>query len=280
MLKGERMKDKLILFFKLRKQSDTVKMICIFVLAGAACFANVIAHAWEIYRVINTPAEYVLTGEGRISGKRMEEMRQKKSVARVSRQMECPVTVLCGGREATVSCTLLSAEYLEEMFQTDLSAGTKKIFMNQTAFSDLKEQIWENDREMEELEKGEGDGVTELNIRYSVEEPALSQGEDAPAKYQLAKLIVVGKGGEEEEGAVYMAASDSQLLKEADGMRVQFAKHDLDGLQVRALRNLGYEIQNEETVITEEYELKTKLLHIKYGLLSCGLCVLAAFVLR
>ena len=43
---------------------------------------------------------------------------------------------------------------------------------------------------------------------------------------------------------------------------------------------MGYEIQNEDVVITEEYELEQKQLHIRYGLFSCVLCVAAVFGLK
>jgi len=43
---------------------------------------------------------------------------------------------------------------------------------------------------------------------------------------------------------------------------------------------LRYEIENEEAVITEEKEIGTKLLHIQYGLLSTGICLIAIFALK
>lgn len=270
------MKNKLSYFFKLRKQSDTVKMICIFALAGMACFANAAYHIWEIVHDVNTPAEYVLTGQGKISEKRMDEMRKNKAVAKVSRQIECPVSVLYGGSEAEISCTLISKEYLEEMFRTDLSAATKKIYMNETAFSDLREQLQENNEEMADLENG----VKEFNIRYCIEGEASADEEEMAKNYKSAKLVVVENRGEEEEGFAYSAETDSRLQKEAVSLRVQFFKHDLDGLQVGSLRKQGYEIQNDNAVISEEYELELTQLHIRYGLLSFALCVAAAFGLK
>lgn len=274
------MRNKLISFFRLRRQSDAVKLICMFGLVGLACLSNVAYHLWEISCAVNAPAEYVLMGEGKISQKRMDELGRNKAVTGLSRQMERSIAVMYGGREAAIHCTLLSAEYLEGMFHTDLSAGTKKIWMNRAAFSELKEQLGEDGQGTAEIGVGEGDGVTEFNVRYSEEDDPLSQEENAPAKYRTAKLIVVGRGGEEEEGAAFMAESESRLQRGADGLRVQFAKHDLDGLQVEALRKLGYEIQNEEEVIAEECQLETRLLHIKYGLFSCALCVAAALGLK
>ena len=225
------MKNKLIYFFRLIRQSDTVKIVCIFVLAGMVCFISAAYHIWVIYGYVNTPAEYVLAANGMVSEKNMDKMEQNKSVAKVSRQMECPVSVMYGGKEALITCTLISKEYLEKMFQTDLSAGTKKIYMNKTAFSGLKEQWQENSQEID-LESGEGE--TEFNIRFLL--GGEEEGEEVP--YRSAKLIVIGDGGEEEEGAAYMAETESQLQKKADSLRVQFAKHDLDGLQVEELRKL------------------------------------------
>ena len=291
------MKNRLINFFKLRRHNDAVKMICMFGLAGLACLANGGDHIWEICCAVNAPAEYVLMGEGKVSQKSMDEMGKNQSVMRVSRQMECPVELMYGGKEGAISCTLLSAEYLEAMFHADISAGTRKIWMNRAAFSEWKEQLGEGVSGMAEMEGGEGDsgmagmedesgsGVLELDVRYALEGESFSQGKEAPSqegnvpvKYRSAKLIVVGSGGEDEEGAVYMAEEESRLQKEAEGLRVQFAKHDLDGLQ--ALRKPGYELQNEAQVVAEECDLETRMLHIKYSLFSCALCVAAAFGLK
>lgn len=98
--------------------------------------------------------------------------------------------------------------------------------------------------------------------------------------YKSGKLIVVRNDGQNEKALTCTTEAEGRLLKEAFSLRVLFDKHDLDGLHVEQLRKLGYTIENEEAVITEENEIGTKLLHIQYGLLSFGICLIAIFALK
>ncbi|MDE6566589.1 MAG: hypothetical protein K2K70_02510, partial [Lachnospiraceae bacterium] len=68
------------------------------------------------------------------------------------------------------------------------------------------------------------------------------------------------------------------LLRKAQSLRVQYGSHDLDGLHVEHLVKLGYALEKEEVILREKFEIQIKLLHIKYGLLLCVICLLAVFV--
>lgn len=264
------MNNKIRGFLRLRKQSDTVKVICLFALAAAAFFASVIYHTWDIYRFVNTPAEYVLAGEGTISPKRMDELEQMGDVAGVSRQMEVSITVMCRGMSTVIKCNLLSQDYMEKLLDIKLPTGTKRIYMNEAAFSEMLQGISEENEDLTDVESLKlAAGSTGLDIRYSMAET-----------YKSAKLIVAKEDGQEEKDFTCTAEAEGRLLREAYGLRVLFERHDLDGLHVERLRKLGYEIENEEAVITEENEIRTKLLHIQYGLLSFGICLVAIFTLK
>ena len=276
------MRDRIRRFLKLRRQSDTVKIICALVLAGIMFLISVIFHVWEIYHYVNTPAEYVLTGDGVVSKQRMDELLQDESVARASRQMDVPVTVMYRGARATVNCTMLSEEYIEGMFDKKPLASTKTIYMNEAAFLELQQALQENNESTPDMEIQEPeDGSAELDIRYSLEEGFADLGGDDTAsipQYKAAKLMAE-KTGKQGEGFACMAETDSRLLKEAVSIRVQFKNHDLDGIQISNLRKLGYSIENENVLITEEYEVKIKLLHIQYGLLCFFICLTGAVTL-
>ncbi len=264
------MNNKIRGFLRLRKQSDTVKVICLFALAAAAFFASVIYHTWDIYRFVNTPAEYVLTGEGTISQKRMDELAQMGDVAGVSRQMEVSITVMYRGMSAVINCNLLSQDYMEKLFDIKLPIGTKRIYMNETAFSEMLQGISEENEDLTDVESLKlAASSTGVDIRYSVAE-----------SYKSAKLIVAKDDGQDEKALACTAEAEGRLLKEAFSLRVLFDKHDLDGLHVEQLRKMGYGIENKEVVITEENEIQTKLLHIQYGLLSFGICLIASFALK
>ncbi len=284
------MNNKIRSFLRLRKQSDTVKVICLFALAAAAFFASVIYHTWDIYRFVNTPAEYVLTGEGTVSQKRMDELTQIGDVAGVSRQMEVSVTVMYRGMSTAINCSLLSQDYMEKLLDIKIPGGTKRIYMNDTAFSEMLQGISEENEGLTDVESLLlAAGSTGVDIRYSMEETMTdSKGDGASVSmepsvagvYKSGKLIVVRNDGQNEKALTCTTEAEGRLLKEAFSLRVLFDKHDLDGLHVEQLRKLGYTIENEEAVITEENEIGTKLLHIQYGLLSFGICLIAIFALK
>lgn len=285
-------------FLRLRKQSDTVKIICLFVLTGVVFLVGTVYHAWGIYAYVNTPAEYILTADGMVSRKRMDELLQTKDVSKVSRQMEISAVVQYEGAQTTVDCTMLSPDYMAELFGAEVSEGTSRIYMNEAAFAEFKEAISENSGGMTDGEEKESrEGESELTVRYSLGEDAVAvrgvdraDGDDTGdgtgtdrgtpvTKYRSAKLIVRKADREEAESFIYTAETESQLLREATGLRVRFETHDLDGLHVDNLKKLGYEIENEEMIMEEEYELQMKLLHIRYGLVVCGICIIGAVML-
>ncbi|MDE6635380.1 MAG: hypothetical protein K2K09_02090 [Lachnospiraceae bacterium] len=269
--------DRIRSFLRLRRQNDTVKIMCILALVGMVSFASVLYHVWGIYNYVNTSAEYVLTGEGAVSKKRVDELRQSEGVASVSRQMDCSVTVMYRGTSAKINCTMLSREYLEDMFGSEVLDGTKKIFMNEAAFSEWRQALAEKNEGMAYLDNEGNEGDSEaFDIRYSLAEdsiPAYTQ------QYKSAKLIVI-KDGEKEESFACMPETDGCLMKQAYSLRVKYEKHDLDGLHVETLRKLGYEMENEEIIAAEEYEVSVKLLHIQYGLFLCVVCAIAVCVCK
>lgn len=269
---------------RLRKQNDTVKIICILSLAAMAFLIRTVQQIWGIYQYAAAPAEYIVTAEGAMSGKRVDELLQNKEVARVSRQMKLPVSVLFKGREAVVDCSVLSQEYMQEITGMETASGSSRIYMNEAAYADLQEMVSEGEGTIpEESGQGLAEKGREMDIRYSTgEDPeagdVTGQTEALP-NYYWAKLVVYKAGGEEPESFIYTAETDRRLQREAAGLRVQFKNHDLDGIHVENLKKLGYEIENQETVSEEEWELQIKLLHIRYGLLVCGLCVLCGWLL-
>lgn len=268
-------------FLKLRKQNDVVKIICALVLAGILCAISVLYHVWGIYHYVNTPAEYVLTGDGAVSKKRVDELLKSEGVAKVSRQMDVSVEVMYRGAKAMINCTMLSKEYVEEMFHTKPLSNTQTIYMNESALSGLQQAFWENNENTPDMVIPEStDGGAEFDICYSMEGGSAAPDGDGAAitpQYKAARLMV--DKGEQEESFACIAETDNRLLKEAVSIRVQFKQHDLDGLQVNKLREMGYSIENENVLMTEEYEVKIKLLHIQYGLLCFAICLVGAVTL-
>lgn len=287
---GKGIRDRIRNFLRLRKQSDTVKMICLFVLTGAVFFACITYHIWMIFRYVDTPAEYILTGDGMISDKDIDELRQSKGVSKVSRQRTVSAVIQYGGAETAVDCIALSRDYIEDLYGAEISEGVSRIYMNEAAFAEFQEAISDNSGTMIYREEADirEDG-TELTVRYCVGEEiaaASEEGKDdgdepehgmgTARKYRSAKLIICKTDREEAESFIYTAETDQLLMREAEGIRVWSEGHDLDGLYVDNLKKMGYEIENEERIKEEEHELQMKLLHIRYGLVVCGISIMGA----
>lgn len=266
-------------FFRLRKQNDVVKLICILALTGAACIANAVYHAGEMYGYVKLPAEYVLTGEDVIPQKHVNELVQMEDMAEVSRELELPVTVRYKGKEAVLTCRVLSTEYLEGAYGIEISGGTKRYYMNEAAFTELRQSLSEDEAGFTMEQEANTDEGTEYSIQYLEDSGIPEENETMTNSFKSAKLVVLKEGMLQEEALVCTAESGSRLTKEAVTLRVFYQKHDLDGLHVEALRKMGYLIENEEKVITEEYEMKIKLLHIRYGLFSGAICLVTVIVL-
>lgn len=259
--------DKIRKFFLLRKQSDTVKVMFILAVAGVGFLCRVVWHVWGIYEYVNTPAEYVLAADRAVTKAQVDELRQMHGVMGVSPQSEISVVAVYEGTETELSCTVLSQEYMEDMYDTKLSAATKRFYMNEAAFSEWKSMLSDSGKDVPERTE-QARANTEFAIRFCLPE----------ASPKSAKLIVTQTG--EEEGVIYTADSDGSLLREACSLRVRFGTHDLDGVRLDRLGNMGYEIENKEVVLAEEYEVKERLFHIRYSLFCCAVCLVTVFLLR
>lgn len=263
------MTDKIRKLLILRKQSDTVKLMFLFAVAGIGFLCQIVRNVWGIYDYVNSPAEYVLTADCPVTKAHVDKLRQMHGVTRVSPQAEISVIAVYQGTEMPLSCTALSQDYMEDMFDTKLSAATKRFYMNEAAFSKWKSMLSDGNINVPEPWQAEqAHGSIEFGIRYCLPETSLKS----------AKLIVMQTG--EEEGVICTADSDGSLLREARSLRVRFGTHDLDGIWLDRLGNMGYEIENKEIVLAEEYEVKERLLHIRYSLFCCVICLVSAFSLR
>lgn len=277
------MRDRWIRFLQLRRQNDTVKIICLFVLTAVISLVHAGFYIWDIYQYANTPAEYVLTKAETVTEMDMDELCQSMEVTRISRQKEQTLSLRIYGKDVEITVLVMEKEYMEKRFGRESSAGTTRFYMNQNAFSAIQQ-------EMEGAGIASGRGIEqtkELPVSYVIDEaiPSDGDGGDEGGKegYSLtqsdktAKCIVVENEAPEEEPYICITAKNSLFLKDADSVRVQLKAHDLDGLQTEQLKKMGYEIENEKEVIQEEFEVELSLLHIWCGLLVCGVCLVGIY---
>ena len=262
-------------FLKLRKQSDMVKLVCIFMLAGIICMVRVVYHGIGMYRVVKQPVDYVLSGD--ISERHINEFANREDVYGVTREQLVSITLKYQGSEAEISCTLQSPAYMEAAYGIRQAGSAKKIYMKEAAFLDFYQCLSDNEINIFKEQGTQTEEGYEYTVRYLKSD---EQEDDGTVKkaFKTAKLVVK----EDLQGDipfVCMAENEVTLAKENGRLRILFKEQDLDGLQVEDLRKTGYVIENETAVVTEEYELRLFMLQIRYEMLLCGICLGMGIVL-
>lgn len=281
---GKSMFKKIKYLMRLRKQNDTVKILVLFVIVALVSVVSILYHAGLIYHYANTPVEYVLSADRVISIEQINTVLQMEGVTGVSRQMDIPITLRYQGAETEVQAVLLSQEYVEEMYDVKVPSGSQRIFMDERTFSGIKVEWQENGGGTSEIESHrQADGREVVDIRYRIAETMVADdavsNDEADQPDRPAQIIFAGSKVQGEETFVCLADTENRLLREACSLQVQYGGHDLDGLHVEQLTKLGYVIENEKMILGEEYEIKTILLHIRYGLVICVICLAGVLVL-
>lgn len=262
--------QRILNFFRLRKQNDTVKIICILILVGVFCLVQAVYHAGLIYQFVNTPVEYVLAGVITINDAKLREFEQTENVAAVSREMEISVSIKYKGTTVNESCVLLSRNYLERAYHVNVTGSEKVIYMNETAADNLRQTFIAQGIYISFQPTADN---TEYDIRYAEE------GTESSKNYKSAKLVIIKDSLHDTLPFICMAEDGIRLSKESTALRILLKQHNLDRIQVNNFQYAGYEIENENDIIKEEYELKIRMLHIGYGVLIWGICTLSAAVL-
>ena len=256
-------------FLRLRKQNDTVKLMCFFVLAGAGFFVNVLYHAGKLYHSVQSPVEYQLIRGSRVTNEHISELVQAEDVAAVSRSLDIPVIVKYQGEETMITCTMLSKSYIETVYGIMVSGSEKRYYINQAAFEEMQTRFMENNVS---LKKGD---ITEYGEEYRIqylEEEEGEEEENMPLQVFRSARILVLNEKMKQKTALICTEEDGTRLNKADSVRVLFSGYDLDGTRLESLTQMGYEVQNEQILAMEEYEMKIRLFHIRYGILVCVFC--------
>ncbi|MDE6435386.1 MAG: hypothetical protein K2L07_14290 [Lachnospiraceae bacterium] len=265
-------------FLRLRKLNDTVKIMCIFALAGAGFFINVLYNAEKLYHDMQSPVEYQLVRGNTVTNAQLSELAQIEDVAAASRSLDVPITIRYRNQEATMICTMLSKSYMETAYGILISGSEKKFYVNETAFEEIQAGFLRNNVSFEK------EGTTEHGAEYKIqylEEEAGTEEENMPQTISHSAWLVILEEKPEQEAALICTVEEgAKLSKKANSVRVLFAGHDLDGLRLTNLKKMGYEVQNEQVLAMEEYEMKIRLHHIQYGILICAICLVALYYMK
>lgn len=265
-------------FLRVRKQNDTVKIMCIFVLAAAGFFVNVLCNAGKLYHSVQSHVEYQLIRGSVVTNVHISDLQQVEDVAAVSRSLDLPVTIKYQNQESMMTCTMLSRSYIETVYGIQTSGSEKRYYMNETAFEEIQAVFQENNVS---FEKGDiTEYGTEYKIQYLEGENGTEEDNMQQKPFRSARLIVLKEKAEQAVPVICTVEEGTKLPNEADSVRVLFAGHDLDGLRLSNLKKMGYEVQNEQVLAMEEYEMKISLYHIQYGILICAVCMVALYYMK
>lgn len=251
-------------FWKLRKQKDVVKIMLLYFVIGMGFMANAVYHGILLYRIVQSPAEYVVAkiAGSAVTETELEEIRRLEYVIAASRQQEEPVTVKYQMKEADFSCILLSESYLETAYGIRKNGAMKTFYMNRKAYEQLMQRT--------------GSGGEELVVSYVME--SLAEGDEGQ-KGGTAKAVLVTAGIPEEEPVVFCRGDSAELTGDVAELRVRVGRQELDGGNVRRLENLGYSVVNREEIREAEYLRELELVRIQYGAAVGGICLVSVWVL-
>lgn len=247
-------------FLKLRKQNDSVKVLLIFGFIGIISLIRFFSGAFNLYRNIHQPEEYVLTAGGlRPLTGYVDEIRKIDDIKCVCLQKEASVTLNINNRELSFSCLILSPEYMEKVYAVDEKGQMPVFYMNASAA-----ELMKNDGQLSEKDIEEIDG---WRVDYVLASDGLSEK-------STAKLAFLESRVAEENPLIYCSKEEGDLPEGTDNLRVCLSKGDLDGTRVNQFIRMGLDVVNKEEIRIKSANRDGQLLQIKYDGFIAALCIL------
>ncbi|WP_370751927.1 ABC transporter permease [Eubacterium sp.] len=245
---------KLKKLLKLRKQSDTVKLIMLIMILGIAMLIGVFYEGVKIYIDLQNEVEYIIVPQSNpVTKRQIDELRQIDNVKCVTPQKEKNVTVYINGKNSLVKCFQISEEYMDRVYGIERKKGMQNFYLTEQCYEEIKNSALDG-RIMENKFKskyviGEKTGIAEFNC-IKINDKELNCG--------------------------FTCEKSSYLYGEDSKIRVCVSKSDFTGATTDALEKAGYSIENKEKVIEIENDRNIKLIRIKYQLLIVILCFVYA----
>ena len=244
-------------FWKCRKRDDRVKIMLVFAMAGIGFFIHAVYSGIQVYTILKTPVEYVLSGNGLV-----DNIENMADVSAVSVQRESSLKLSGPWGEMTADCVELSEAYLALAYGVSETSAMKVFYLNQMAYEQFL-----GASNSEELSKSAED----VHVSY-----VLGDGEEAGE----AKLRVITKGVPNDRAYVFCAGSNARLSEGSGGLRVMLAGHDLSGMAAVQMGWFGFNIDNLYEVQQASAALEMQFTVIKYDCLVTVLCLVAVISLK
>lgn len=249
-------------FLKLRKQNDDVKILLLLFILGVVMLGRTVYNGIRVYRDIGQPVEYVLLSSGLrgITESALKEIKDTDYVASVGVEKRMNLTIKRGENEEYMECFEISPSYLEEVYGAKASGAMKTFYLTPKAY-----QMLHNNEKKD-------NGKTQINYLLGEEESG------------IAKIVLLDNEMFSEEVYAFCQGNTKKLAEEGEEIRVYVTKKDLDGTTIRHFQNLGYTLDNTETVKETEYMRQMLFTKIKYeaviGILCFGFDMMGVSMLR
>lgn len=279
-------------FWRLRKQNDVVKIMLLFSVLGLGFIANAVYNGMQIYKLVNEPVEYVLSGweTGSSLDSRLSELAGLENVAAVSCQIDSVAMVKYQTFESTISYVMLSEKFIESSYGIRDRGSMKTFYMNAAAYKQFTQSVYFRTAEGKNSGNVQGSSLgyvdEGLRVSYSLDGQATSNEEGSSADNQVsdtaygtAKVVLVDTDIAGDEPYVFCKGDRASLLRSATGVRVRVGQQDLDGMNVKQMQGLGFSVVNEELIIRTEYEQEIQIIKIKFGLLLAVVCAVSIWAL-
>ena len=251
--------------WKLRKQSDRVKIIlwlylaaCIFLFLGAK--AGV-----EWIQVVRKPVTYRLLSEksGQEENDPIKKIRNLPHVLAASHENKEMITLTGNWGEMAVTCVELDEDYMKLVYHISDKETMKTIYFNEKAYQKYKKTA-KISKMKEQAEGG-------LQSQYYVTEEEKEKPDGG-----TARLILLKETNAESKPYVYMVREWEKFSKESEYVRVQS-----DGREIgQDLEEAGYMIQNKMEIQKREYQTTILKNHFNYRLMIAILLLLSAQCMR
>lgn len=251
--------------WKLRKQSDRVKIIlwlylaaCIFLFLGAK--AGV-----EWIQVVRKPVTYRLLYEksGQEENDPIKKIRNLPHVLAASHENKETITLTGNWGEMAVTCVELDADYMKLVYHISDKETMKTIYFNEKAYQKYKKTA-KISKMQEQAEGG-------LQSQYYITDQEREKPDGG-----TARLILLKETNAESKPYVYMVRERERFPKESEYIRVQS-----DGREIgQDLEEVGYMIQNKMEIQKREYQTTILKNHFNYRLMIAILLLLSAQCMR
>ena len=241
-----------------RRQNDRVKLECLFWCLAVILLALAGWQGELFYQDLKEQIEYELwlPEQGSNHSNTYDELLDLQDVTAVTPYVDSTVTLLAPETSMVVQAVGLSEDYIEKVYHPQMEHGMAVLYVNESTYQAVQRMLraWQTDSNL--YEEGEGAG----------ENPTTQCSYEMNGRNGVIKIIPAALG---HEGEMYgcLVMDSLTLQKEGIGLKVCFSGRDVDGSQIRGMKEYGYYPSNDLQLSCNEYEKQLRWIRIRdYGI--------------